>query len=139
MALRESSSVIWVARKYLILTHGRKRTSTISVWGDGGWGTIVKNGKNEGKFDNSLVKATSDLIQNDWRPNPMPTWVTCVPSLNRPTLVRDFAEQVASSLNLPFINCIKKVKATKPQKTMRNSYKQANNLDGVFEIRRRTD
>ena len=50
------------------------------------------------------------------------------------TPVPEFAGRLAAQLNIPFIQCFKKVKENKPQKEMQNSYMQANNLDGVFEI-----
>jgi ATP-dependent DNA helicase RecQ len=73
------------------------------------------------------------MIQR-WKPKPFPTWVTCVPSLNRPTLVPDFARRLAAKLGLPFIYCISKTHSRHPQKQMSNSYQQAHNLDGAFVI-----
>ena len=61
-------------------------------------------------------------------------WVTCIPSLNHKDLVPNFAKKVAQKLNLPFIEAISKVKQNEQQKMMQNSYHQAKNLDGVFEI-----
>lgn len=61
-------------------------------------------------------------------------WVTCIPSLKHPLLVPEFAQKVANKLNLPFIQSIKKIKQNQAQKMMNNSYHQAKNLDGVFEV-----
>ena len=69
-----------------------------------------------------------------WRPNPFPTWVTCVPSLKRPELVPNFAQRLADELGLPFVPVVQKVRHNKEQKEMNNSYQQARNLDGVFVI-----
>lgn len=69
-----------------------------------------------------------------WRPAPQPTWITCVPSLNHPHLVPDFARRLADKLGLPFVPCVQKIKPTAPQKAMNNSYQQAHNLDGVFQV-----
>lgn len=71
---------------------------------------------------------------NRWNPQSKPTWVTCVPSLKRPQLVPNFAQKLANQLNIPFIPVVRKVQQNQPQKTMNNSYQQAHNLDGVFEI-----
>jgi ATP-dependent DNA helicase RecQ len=57
-----------------------------------------------------------------------------VPSLTNPDLVPDFAARLAERLGVPFKLCVKKVRANHPQKEMENSFQQANNLDGVFEI-----
>lgn len=106
----------------------------LCLWGDVGWGEQVKSGKyKQNHFDDGLVQAVVAMILR-WQPQPFPTWVTCVPSLNRPDLVPNFAQRVAQQLNLPFVPVVQKVRATKQQKTMSNSYQQAHNLDGAFEI-----
>ncbi|MDJ0590240.1 MAG: hypothetical protein QNJ72_09635 [Pleurocapsa sp. MO_226.B13] len=64
----------------------------------------------------------------------MPTWVTCISSLTRPNLVPNFAQRLADKLDLPFNSAVIKIRENKPQKEMNNSYQQAHNLDGVFEI-----
>lgn len=70
-----------------------------------------------------------------WNPSPAPQWITCIPSLNHPTLVPNFAQKVAKKLNLPFVEAIKKIKQNQAQKMMNNAYHQAKNLDGVpFEV-----
>jgi ATP-dependent DNA helicase RecQ len=74
------------------------------------------------------------MIKNRWQPKPFPTWVTAVPSLNHPTLVPDFAQRIAAALGLPFIPCVEKVRPTRPQKQMQNSYQQAHNLAGAYAV-----
>ncbi|MBV9281485.1 MAG: RecQ family ATP-dependent DNA helicase [Chloroflexi bacterium] len=107
----------------------------LCVWGDDGWGQLVRRGKQVvGRFDDALVTAAASLIRTHWRPQPAPRWVTCVPSLNHPTLVPDFAQRLAQALRLPFAPCIRKVRPTEPQKAMENSYRQAHNLEGAFEV-----
>jgi len=71
---------------------------------------------------------------DEWGPVPIPTWLTCVPSLTKPELVPDFAVRLASRLGIPFVDCVKKTKQNRPQKEMQNSFQQARNLDGVFEV-----
>lgn len=114
----------------------------LSLWGDAGWGELVKQGKYQNNhFDDALVEGTIKMIQR-WRraasplgqPQPMSTWVTCVPSLIRPDLVPNFAQRLAERLGLPFKPAVTKVRQNRPQKEMNNSYQQADNLDGVFEI-----
>jgi ATP-dependent DNA helicase RecQ len=109
----------------------------VCIWGDDGWGDVVRRGKwDDGRFDDSLVTAAADMLRVRWKPEPFPTWVTCIPSLNHPTLVPDFARRVANMMRLPFIPCIRKVRDSEPQKTMENSFRQARNLAGVFEVMR---
>lgn len=106
----------------------------LSRWGDAGWGRLVKQGKENGHFDDELVTAAIEMINQRWQPAPRPTWVTCVPSLRHPDLVPDFAERVALALGLPFVNAVHKVHETEPQKYMENSDHRCRNLDGAFEI-----
>jgi ATP-dependent DNA helicase RecQ len=109
----------------------------LCIWGDDGWGEVVRRGKwDDGRFDDALVMAAVDMLRVRWKPEPSPAWVTCIPSLNHPTLVADFALRVANMLRLPFIPCIRKVRDTEPQKTMENSFRQAHNLEGAFEVTR---
>ena len=108
----------------------------LSIWGDAGWGNLVKQGKyQDNYFSDELVDAVYDLIQR-WQPDPFPTWVTCVPSLTRPELVPSFADRLARKLNIPFVPCVKKIKQNRPQKEMKNSTQQAKNLDGAFAVSR---
>jgi ATP-dependent DNA helicase RecQ len=106
----------------------------LSLWGDAGWGAMVKRGKYRDKhFNDDLVDAVAKLIKY-WQPDPFPTWIACVPSLTRPELVPDFSERLAKKLGIPFVACVRKIRPNRPQKEMRNSSQQAQNLDGVFEI-----
>jgi len=106
----------------------------LSVWGDAGWGELVKQGKyRDNRFDDALVQGAFEMIQR-WQPQPFPTWVTFVPSLDRPELVPNFAQRLAQMLGLLFVPVVRKVRPTQLQKTMRNSYQQAHNLDGAFAV-----
>ncbi len=104
-------------------------------WGDPGFGALVRRGKQQDhRFDEQLVEAAACLIENRWRPDPTPTWITCVPSRRHQTLVPDFARRLANRLGLPFVVSIHKVKDTEPQKTRANSFQQARNLLGAFVV-----
>ena len=106
----------------------------LSLWRDAGWGQLVAEGKYDtDRFDDELVDACVTMLKA-WSPTPFPEWVTCIPSCTRPELVPDFAERLAQKLKLPFVPCIIKVRNSKPQKEMENSYQKTNNLDGVFSI-----
>lgn len=106
----------------------------LSLWGDAGWGELVRQGKyRDGYFDDFLVQGVVEMVQS-WQPQPFPTWVTCVPSLNRPDLVPNFAQRLAQQLDLPFVPNIQKSRPTRPQKEMSNSYQQAHNLEGAFAV-----
>ena len=106
----------------------------LSLWRDAGWGQLVAQGKYQtNKFSDDLVDACVEMLQ-EWAPDPAPKWVTCIPSLNHPELVPDFAMRLANALDLPFVPCIEKARANRQQKEMENSYQQVKNLDGVFHI-----
>jgi ATP-dependent DNA helicase RecQ len=59
-----------------------------------------------------------------------------LPSLNHPTLVPDLAQRVAEALALPFIAGVVKLRPTRPQKQMQNSYQQAHNLAGAYAVKK---
>jgi ATP-dependent DNA helicase RecQ len=106
----------------------------LSLWADDGWGKMVQKGKYEdGRFNDELIKGCLQML-NTWKPSPAPKWLTCVPSLAHPGLVSDFAKRLAARLCIPFVPAVSKVKNNRPQKEMRNSFKQAENLDGVFVV-----
>jgi ATP-dependent DNA helicase RecQ len=106
----------------------------LCLWRDAGWGRLVAEGKyTHGRFDDELVQACRAMLE-PWKPDPVPLWVTCIPSLKHPELVPDFALRLATALELPFRPVIRKVKDNPPQKTMENKFQQAKNLDGVFEV-----
>ena len=106
----------------------------LSLGGDAGWGQLVHDGKyTDRKFSDDLVEGCAQMVET-WDPDPEPLWIACVPSLKNPELVPDFATRLAARLGIPFVDCVKKISDNKPQKEMQNSFLQANNLDGVFEI-----
>lgn len=53
----------------------------LCVWGDAGWGSIVRADRYQhGHFSDQLVQACVDMI-TEWQPNPVPEWVTAIPSV----------------------------------------------------------
>jgi ATP-dependent DNA helicase RecQ len=107
---------------------------TLSRWGDAGWGKFVEEDKHAGHFRDELVDAVVEMIQQRWQPNPVPAWVTCIPSRKHPQLVPDFAARLAQRLGLPFHAAITKVRDNQPQKAQENRFHQCRNLDGVFAV-----
>ena len=107
----------------------------LSVWGDAGWGDVVRQGKHDGHFANELVMACAALVRQ-WSPQPAPTWVTCIPSRRHLNLVPDFASRLAAALNLTFHAVLEKTDDRPEQKTMENSSQQARNIDGSLTVRK---
>jgi ATP-dependent DNA helicase RecQ len=103
-------------------------------WGDAGFGDLVRDGKRDGHFADRLVEAASELVQHRWRPAPRPEWVACVPSHRHRALVPGLARRLAIQLGLPFIECIRKTRATELQKIRQNSFQQASNLENAFAV-----
>jgi ATP-dependent DNA helicase RecQ len=138
--LRKSERVIEPRKQFpdgkrIALDERLEEGRALAVWGDGGWGRLVRSGKQQdGRFDDQLVRAARDLIRGRWRPEPEPEWVAFVPSLRRPELVSDFAHRLAQALGLDCLGAVVEVSDTKPQKTMQNSQQQYRNVVDAFEI-----
>ncbi|MDO1979060.1 hypothetical protein Q2390_26545, partial [Escherichia coli] len=67
--------------------HQAESGKALCVWGDAGWGGLVRQGKyHDGHFSDDLVAACVKMIK-EWDPQPAPTWLTSVPSLRHPDLV----------------------------------------------------
>ena len=106
----------------------------LCIWDDPGWGTEVREGKYErGRFDDNLIEAAAAFIREEWNPSPEPKWIAAVPSTSTEGVVANFARRLAEQLGIPFIDCIKKVENTRPQKDMANSYQKCWNVEGAFD------
>ena len=106
----------------------------LCIWGDAGWGTLVQRGKyRDSHFANELVIACAKMIR-EWNPLPAPNWVTCIPSLNHPDLVPNFAQRLAVALELPFHTVLVKTDNRPEQKKMENWIQQARNIDGSLAL-----
>ena len=105
----------------------------LARWDNVGWGRMVTEGKQRGRFRGELVDTAVEMYHN-WSPSPEPEWVTSVPSARRPELVLNFVKRLSCSLNLPYKPVVINVKSHEPQKLQENSFHQCSNLDGVFSI-----
>jgi ATP-dependent DNA helicase RecQ len=115
--------------------HQLKVGRALSVYNDGGWGGLVRRGKQrDGAFDPALVTAATKLIRERWSPDPFPAWLTCVPSREHPMLVPDFARALAEMLGIPLMQIVRKVRDIPPQKEMENSAQQLRNVYRAFEV-----
>ena len=124
----------WPPGKSIDPEHRAQPGRVLCVWGDSGWGSLVRQGKyRDNRFSNELVGACAALVR-EWRPDPFPQWVTTVPSLRRPDLVPDFARRLAHALRLPFRAALAKKEFRPEQKKMENSDKQARNVLGSLAV-----
>ncbi len=107
----------------------------LSIWGDGGWSKSVRSGKYlDGYFSDDLVAEATRFIKTQWQPIPAPTWVTAVPSPRRPELVADFAQRLADSLGLPYLEVLGYRTPPEEQKSMQNSSKQFLNIYTTLKV-----
>ncbi len=109
---------------------------SLCYYGDAGWGKLVRNGKYlDGHFADELVEASLQLIQNLWKPDPLPSWLTAIPSRRHPALMSDFAHRLASRLGVPFLPVLLRTGEPPEQKTMQNSTMQARNVMGTLSLK----
>lgn len=107
---------------------------SLTRWGDPGLAEVVRHDKYEaGRFSDALVDQIVRMLR-DWGPEPTPLWVTGVPSNRSGNLVQDFAQRVASRMELPYVDAVRRVEDRPPQKSMENSPQQARNVIGAFEV-----
>ncbi len=131
-------------KMYLDLeTGGRKRIPAgelsengrvVSLWGDAGWGQLVRDAKTSGtSFDDRLIDALAELVEA-WAPDPAPEWIASVPSTRHPRLVADVADRLADRLGLPHHPVVERVVDRPEQREQQNSAHQQANVAGVFDV-----
>ena len=114
--------------------HRPETGKALCVWGDAGWGGLVRRGKyRDYRFADDLARACADLMAQ-WAPRPAPEWVTCIPSRRHPHLVPDFAKRLAAEMRVPFHQSLSKTEDRAEQKSMANSVQQARNVDGSLAL-----
>ena len=124
----------WSTSRTILEQHRAEVGRALCVWGDAGWGHLVRSGKYDHNcFSDELVAASVELIR-EWDPQPSPVWVTCIPSRRHPILVRDFAERLANGLRLSFRAALDKTDDRPEQKGMANSAQQAGNVEGSLAV-----
>jgi ATP-dependent DNA helicase RecQ len=102
---------------------------------DDGWGELVRRGRLEGCYDDSLIEAAAKAIKTYFESAAeRPKFLVPVPSLRRPVLVPNFAESLSAQLGWPLVHALKHTKQHPPQLEMRNSHQQAANVLGQFTV-----
>lgn len=106
----------------------------LSVYGDGGWGSVVKARKYRSQpVPDELVEAVVGLV-TAWAPTPTPEWMTVVPSTTSGSFVHDAAARVAGCLGIPLLEVLQRARPGVPQKEMENSAQQVRNVYGAFVV-----
>lgn len=106
----------------------------LSMYGDGGWGNVVKAAKyGDHRYADVLVDASASLLRA-CDAGPASAWVTSVPSTSSLQLVADFARRLAAALSLEYRDVVRWSRSGRPQKEMENSAQQFGNVYGAFEV-----
>ncbi len=106
----------------------------LTQWGDDGLAERVRREKYEvGEFSNRLVDAAEELIRK-WDPQPVPLWVTGIPSHRHPSLVPGLAQRLADRLGITFSPALSRSQPAAEQKTMANSAHQARNARESLDV-----
>lgn len=101
---------------------------------DPGWGDQLSASVTEGaRIDDELVDASASLIK-EWLPGFEGT-IAYVPSSDNGDPVRDFAERLASTLDVRVGEFVIRTRETEPQCAKENSAQQLLNVDGAFALR----
>ena len=109
----------------------------LAPWGESELGELAQAGKHHhGRFDDRLVDASATLIQQNWKPQPPPRWLTFVPSLRHPGLLGDFAQRLASALGVECREVLAITRPAEPQKSLPDAQRRFANVRGVFEVAR---
>jgi ATP-dependent DNA helicase RecQ len=105
----------------------------LSRWRDGIWGDLVADGKRANAFSDELIAPMVRMI-NTLPAEQRPTWLTYVPSLRHPDLVKNFAHKLAAALNIRCTDAVTMAELRPAQKEMENSFRRSENLDGAFNV-----
>lgn len=126
---------LWADGKKIAMSEQLEDGRALCAFGDAGWGKFIHEDKYVNNyFREELVDASVELLLQ-WIPDIVKKMhITFVPSLSRPDLVKSFAQRIASKLNIPCVDLIKKKAATLPQKELENSAFQCYNALKGFEV-----
>jgi len=128
------SGITVLGKNMIMSTLSCEQGLVLSNYGDAGWGREVMEGKYQmGFFEDTLVNASYELLCEFVKENDI-EWLTSVPSLRRPDLVRNFAVRLAEKLRLPYLESIGKTQTAKCQKELNTSYLQYKNADASFQV-----
>lgn len=107
----------------------------LSNYSDCGYGKLVRKCKYElGYFTEELIEKACERLEEFIEEHNI-TWVTYIPSLRHPTLVKEFATKIADYFELPILDAIEKVDNNAvEQKTLTNSVLQFQNAYDSFKI-----
>lgn len=106
----------------------------LSRWRDGAWGDVVAQGKTANVFSDELLDPMIKMIKSMRLEATQPLWLCYIPSKRHPHLVRDFAYKLSKKLKIPCADTVSMTELRPAQKTMENSFRRSENLDGLFKV-----
>jgi ATP-dependent DNA helicase RecQ len=106
----------------------------LSIWGDGGWGSAVRDAKaaRDG-YGDELVDALADLVRR-WGPKPAPQWVAGVPGIGAAEPVGPLAEAVAERLGLPYQAVLRRQEGVPRQRSRPGPAARMENARSAYEL-----
>lgn len=104
----------------------------LSNYSDCEYGRLVRKCKYQrGEFSEELIEASCERLTKFIKEHNI-TWITYIPSLNRPHLAKNFAKSVALHFQMPIKDAIMKLENAVEQKTLTNSVQQFHNAYDSF-------
>lgn len=98
---------------------------------DPGWGARVSEQRDTDQYHAGLVSAAVELF-DEWSPSPAPAWVTSIPIWDDTGQVTALAEQIATNLDVPYIEVLEQTEAIKPREELANSYQKRWNVKNTM-------
>lgn len=109
-----------------------KQGLVLSNYSDCEYGKMVRECKYQsGKFSDELICASCERLEQFIVEHNI-TWITYVPSLRHPDLVKDFAKSIAQYFQLPIEDAIMKTNNAVEQKKLTNGVMQFENACSSF-------
>jgi len=103
----------------------------LTTLGDPGWGARVSEQRDTGQYSVDVVSAAVELYQ-EWSPSPAPTWVTAIPIWDGTGQVASLAEQIATELDLPYVEALEQTSEVQPRERLANSYQKRWNVEDTM-------
>jgi ATP-dependent DNA helicase RecQ len=105
----------------------------LTVPGEKLWHEIGRMKYQDKVFGEEVIKQATVQLQNHIKENQV-TWLCTIPSARNPSLVSNFGLKLAQELKLDYVAALLVDNHHESQKNMKNSFFQAQNLDGAFRV-----
>ena len=99
--------------------------------GDGGWWPAIERGLTSSHFDQELVDGLAQALR---RAGEHVDWVTHVPSVHLGAALETLAQNLATTLGVPYVALVSRSDPRPPQREMTNAVQQAANVRGAFRV-----